>query len=149
MRKRWFGLGGLLDGQRDHTTVPVIEWCSVEVERCFALRDFAEENPIYVFDFSQAAPVLLGQWLYDPHTLLCSEAAFAAWECERSFFSGFELSHVSGSGDVLSLKVTAPGFVDIEPFAEDLRFKRLHECELIPRTTAGLVADLRSVGLIF
>ena len=144
----WFGQDALLGRRRRDATVPVIEVASVEVERCFVLRDFDEENPIYLLDFSRAALILFGQWLYDPHTLLCSEAAFDTWDCGRRFFSSFEVSYVSGSGDVLSLKVTAPGHVDVEPLVQDLRFKRLRECEIVPRTQAGLVADLRTAGLI-
>ena len=142
--QRWFGRTDE-QAENQRTDVDLFE---VSVEKCFILRDFNEDQPLYILDLGGTILILFGQWMFDPHTLIASKGVFDKWDCDKSFFATFSIRALLDSGTIFTLQVHGANFVKATHLTVDVRFKRLRECELFPGSSESLIDDLRRNGLI-
>jgi hypothetical protein len=151
-RRRRYWTGTFLRRTK-HEQVDDVRWSlldvyEVSVASCFIPSDFSEEMPLYILDTAGAIMILYGQWIYDPHVMICSKAVFDSWHCERAFFVAFNIRCSEESGEVFQLSVQNSAFVETRRLSSRLQFKKLRECQVIPGVGETLVTDLEKAGLI-
>jgi len=125
-----------------------IDVYQVSVKNCFIPLDFNEELPLYLLDVGDKILILFGQWLYDPHMLIVPDSIFENWDNNGSFFGKFSLSCSVMRGIVLSLTVEGSSYIPAQRLSHRLKFKKLHELQLINRSGQTLIDDLRGSGIV-
>ena len=125
----------------------VVDVYQASVEKCFVPSDFNEELPLYVLDLGGTLLVLFGQWVFDPHTLVVSEAIFKTWKYDSAFFQSFSLRCLAARGQVFRLEVKGDAFAQAEQLPSTLKFKQLRESQFITRRSPSVVADLVNAGI--
>ena len=126
----------------------LLDVCRVSVEKCFIPADFNNEHPLYLLDLGDAALVLFGQWVFDPHSLIAPEEMFERWNCETAFFADFSLRYLAPEGKILQLVVEGDSLLEAERLPTVVRFKRLNECELLVGGGSSMIERLEKGGLI-
>jgi len=119
--------------------------CSVR--QAWIPAEASEEIPIYVLDTGERVLCLAGQWLYDPHTTVCSEELSDRWKMEQEFFRSIELRAILAEGIVLRLRPLEAEFLPVQKLAP-VKWKQLRECELASASADGVLDALRGAQLI-
>ena len=119
--------------------------CSVK--QAWIPVEASEEIPMYVLETEEHVLCLAGQWLYDPHTTVCSEELSGRWRMEQEFFRAVELRAILEHGIVLRMLPLEAAFVPVQTLAP-LKWKQLRECELAGASGDGVLAGLRQAQLI-
>lgn len=135
------------EGLTDDRSPPLVEICEVSVNECFVSYNFNEEFPLYIFPLDGYILIIFGQWLYDPNVTIIPEDIFEKWNCNRSFFSSFEVRFHENSGMVLALRINGDSFCPVKPLPHDIKFKTLRECQILSGNSNTLIHDMQVGGV--
>jgi hypothetical protein len=118
-----------------------------DVTKAWIPAEASEELPIYVLETTDHVLCVAGQWLCDPHTVVCSDDLHARWDMDRQFFRSIELRADLGHGIVFQTRPLDAEFVPVQALPP-AKWKQLRECELASSPGDGVLAALRGAQLI-